>query len=142
MTERASRRRSRQNLSPMNVRDSERLRRLEESLWRGDTRFDRDYMEAILAPDFVEFGSSGRVWTRAEVVAVEPVEFEAELPLAGFSANFLTDDLVLVTYRSRVDAWSPPAANRSSLWRRVDDRWQLVFHQGTPRPADGDLSSG
>jgi hypothetical protein len=37
-------------------------RQLEESLWRPQTRFDREYTDNILAPDFFEFGRSGRVY--------------------------------------------------------------------------------
>jgi len=44
------------------------LRWLEESLWREDSRYDPDYMDAILAPGFVEFGRSGRVWAKANGV--------------------------------------------------------------------------
>ena len=44
--------------------DTEELRILEESLWRHETRFDRDYLQRVLHPDFFEFGRSGRVWTR------------------------------------------------------------------------------
>ena len=40
------------------------LRGLEESLWRAETRFDRKYMDAVLAPDFAEFGRSGRRYDR------------------------------------------------------------------------------
>ena len=114
------------------AKESDRLRRLEESLWLEDTRFDREYMDAILAPDFFEFGASGRVWARAEALGVEAVEIGADLPLEGFAVNFLDPDLALITYRSRVPSRSPPLSNRSSLWRRADGRWQLVFHQGSP----------
>lgn len=38
------------------------LRRIEEALWRPQTRSDRAFMDRICAPDFVEFGRSGRVY--------------------------------------------------------------------------------
>lgn len=34
--------------------------RLEEAMWRDETRWDVDWMDAPITPDFVEFGASGR----------------------------------------------------------------------------------
>jgi hypothetical protein len=40
---------------------------------------------------------------------------------------------VLVTYFSRTtDEAGSRAALRSSIWKRDGDRWQMLFHQGTP----------
>jgi len=46
------------------------LERLEGELWREETRFDRKRMSKIIAPDFVEFGGSGRVYRREDTLAV------------------------------------------------------------------------
>jgi hypothetical protein len=56
------------NIKVMRVNDSdyEKLKQLEESLWRSETRFDNEYMNRTLAPDFFEFGRSGRAYTREE----------------------------------------------------------------------------
>lgn len=35
--------------------DIKKLRELEESLWIAKTRFDQEYMNKILSPDFFEF---------------------------------------------------------------------------------------
>jgi hypothetical protein len=112
---------------------TKRLRELEESLWRAETRFDVAHMEAVIAPDCVEFGSSGKIYTRRQIVETPPTELRARLPLEGFAVRLVATDLALVTYRS---AYLDPfaEANRSSLWRRTGDDWQLVFHQGTLLP--------
>jgi hypothetical protein len=44
----------------------DQLRPLEESLWRAQTRFNREYMDNIFSPDFFEFGRSGRVYYTRE----------------------------------------------------------------------------
>jgi hypothetical protein len=41
-------------LSPI----EEQLKKLEESLWKEATRFNRAYMDSILSEDFIEFGRS------------------------------------------------------------------------------------
>jgi len=112
--------------------DVEDLRRLEESLWRSETRYDRSHLEQVLAPDFVEFGRSGNIWGRDEILDGPGQELDARLPLPGFTVRMLGDDAALVTYRSEFVSGEPLHANRASLWHRMDGEWRLVFHQGTP----------
>ena len=40
------------------------LRRIEEALWRPETRLSPEWMDGVLAEDFVEFGASGRIHDR------------------------------------------------------------------------------
>lgn len=108
------------------------LRRLEESLWREETRFDRDYMDTLLAPGFVEFGRSGRIWTREAMLTTPRRKIGARLPLPKFGIRMLTDDIALVTYRSEGLEDDVEVGNRASIWRRTEDGWKLEFHQGTP----------
>lgn len=109
------------------------LKRLEESLYRPLTRFDPEYMEELLASDFVEMGSSGRIWARHQIIRTQPVPIAAKLPLPEFGVHLVTDEVALVTYRTEMGVDFKEAANRSSIWRRGrDGTWKLVFHQGTP----------
>jgi len=113
--------------------DYQQLRELEESLWRAERRFDRDYMDATLAPDFFEFGRSGRVYDRSDSLDVESGAIHATLPLPQFAARLIARDVVLVTYVSEVTyGGALERANRSSLWSRHASGWRLRFHQGTP----------
>ncbi len=51
-----------------------------------------------------------------------------------FSIKVLADDVVLATYvshRHNPDE-DPKHALRSSIWKLMDGRWKIVFHQGTP----------
>jgi len=113
--------------------DFERLRQLEESLWRAERRFDREYMDATLAPDFFEFGRSGRVYRREDALNVESSAIQATLPLPQFAARLIAGDVALVTYMSEVTYGNTlERANRSSLWSRYPMGWRLRFHQGTP----------
>ena len=113
------------------------LRNLEESLWREETRYDRAYMAALLAPGFLEFGMSGRRYDRVAVIEAEVQPIGARLPLGDFTVQFVRPDVALVTYVSEDDADGPRRANRMSLWDRSRGRWQLLFHQGTAVPAAG-----
>lgn len=118
--------------------DAAVLRRLEESLWREETRYDVAYLERVLADDFAEFGRSGRRYGRADILASTPGPIDAVLPLAAFGVQPLGDDILLVTYVSRL-TWQGAVelTNRSSVWRRGGpEGFRLVFHQGTPTSPD------
>ena len=56
--------------------EKRKLQQLEEGLWIAGTRFDMEWMERTLAPDFFEFGRSGRVYRRADSLGIEsqPIE--------------------------------------------------------------------
>ena len=94
-------------------------------------------MEAVLAPEFLELGRSGRVWTREQVLDMPSGTVGADLPLADFSAALVGTDVALVTYVGVVrDDGAVHVSNRSSLWVQGEGRWRLRFHQGTPAAGD------
>jgi hypothetical protein len=108
------------------------LTRLEESLWRAETRYDRDYMERILAPDFFEFGRSGRIYQREDTLGSRGGEIKAVIPFKNFQMRALAPNVVQVTYVSEVEYDGEiDIGNRSSLWVKTPDGWKLTFHQGT-----------
>jgi hypothetical protein len=112
--------------------DRDRLRKLEESLWMAETRFDKEYMNRVLAPDFFEFGRSGHRYCREDILSAEPQEIRAKLPLENFKIHPLDQTHVLVTYISEVVYGEVERANRCSVWSRTHDGWMIRFHQGTP----------
>ena len=106
---------------------------LELTLWHPSTRYDRALMDATFAPDFHEFGRSGRRYTRAELLDATPRDFTAKLH--AFTEHNLSATITLTTYISELSAPNgPERANRASIWDRSSGRWQLRFHQGTPCP--------
>ena len=116
-----------------------RLRALEESLWRTETRFDRTAMEALFAPDFYEIGRSGRLHSRDACLAMPPEPIEIVLPLPDFAVRLLTPEVALVTYSSFVTYDGVvQKGRRSSIWSGGETDWRLRFHQGTPFPEDGE----
>lgn len=105
---------------------------LEESLWLTNTRFNHKYMGQILHKEFLEFGRSGRIYTRTECINTEPQEIKAIIPLENFTVHFINEHTRLITYISEVRDKLVLRANRSSLWVNELGIWKLRFHQGTP----------
>ena len=98
----------------------------------------RESLALILAAEFREFGSSGRIFERASVLDALIAGERPQLKFEEFRATPVSDGVVLVTCFARSIAgprWKPPSL-RSSLWVRQDARWQMIFHQGTRLAAD------
>ena len=115
---------------PFDEGTARQLRELEESLLRPDVRTSPEVVE-LIADDFVEFGSSGRVYTKSDIVATLRAESPVALSASDFHATMLGDDVALVTYRATRHATPPVHSLRSSIWRLYEGCWRIVFHQGT-----------
>ncbi|MGX1162307.1 ribonuclease HI [Arthrobacter sp. SLBN-100] len=102
---------------------------LERELLGPLVRGDIGRTAVLLHPDFLEIGSSGRVWTRdAMMMALEEDPGErTDIEILG--ADRIGPGAVLLTYRSFARSGT---TLRSSLWVLDGDRWRLRFHQGTP----------
>lgn len=119
----------------LEVSEEDRLEitRLEEAMWRGETRFDLIFQETRFAPDFFEFGRSGRVYSRKQIILSDTGEIKAKLPLEDLSIRLLDEKTAHVTYNSHVEYDGVVEhARRSSIWSRVEEGWVMRFHQGTP----------
>ena len=105
---------------------------LERRLLEPGIRSSRSELESLLADDFVEFGSSGRVWTRREIVAELLEQPASSIEIDSVESRFIGTDVILITYKSRRTAESDAReALRSSIWQRKEGTWKIIFHQGT-----------
>jgi hypothetical protein len=113
---------------------TDELFRLERALAERDHAAVRGGLGALLDPDFLEFGSSGRTWDRAETIeALLPQAAPGPLDFRDWTARPLAEGVVLVTYTlSEASHGGWRTTRRSSVWHARDGRWQLLFHQGTP----------
>ncbi len=106
------------------------LRGYEERLLDPAVRADPAQVRALLAPEFSEFGSGGRVFDRDGIIAMlaaEPTRVAREA--RGFKLRLLAPGAVLTTWRVKRDDGIETL--RSSVWQQQDGRWLMVFHQGT-----------
>jgi hypothetical protein len=121
------------------AKDAATLKRLEARLQLPSVRTSRQQLDQLLADEFLEFGSSGATYDKAQVIKGLLADPESQLPryatMQAMKILWLAPDVALVTYRSQKSrpGGSPPQrANRSSIWKKIDSRWQMIFHQGTP----------
>jgi len=112
------------------------LRDLEVTLHQPEVRRDRRRLDELLHESFVEFGRSGRIYSKADILEQLPEESApARIWSQDFAVAELADGLALLTYRSAaIDAGGGLSRHslRSSVWQRTARGWQMRFHQGTP----------
>jgi ribonuclease HI len=108
----------------------EEVTQRELSLLSPEVRGDRPQLEALLHPEFVEVGASGRRWTRSQMIDALVDEPGAAGPQVSDLESWpLSTDVVLVTYSARRGGTT---SLRSSIWVRGEHGWVARFHQGTP----------
>jgi hypothetical protein len=119
--------------SVLSAEDHAQLARLEESMWIEATRFNEAFMQNALAPDFFEFGKSGKMYTRDAVLGTARRAIDITLPLRDFGIRLLDEKTAQSTYISETGSGADRLlARRSSIWSKTPQGWQLRFHQGTP----------
>jgi hypothetical protein len=106
------------------VSELEHVVALELRLLDPAVRADRAEVERLLDPEFREIGASGRAWDRDSIVAALAADPGEPVRVRDVSAQFVAEGVALVTY-------ALPGSLRSSLWRRGEDGWRVLFHQGT-----------
>jgi hypothetical protein len=106
----------------------EHLKQLEESHTNLETRKSSEQLDQLLADDFFEIGSSGYMFNKKE--CIESGVVLTEMELHNYEIYPLASDVVLSTYFIN-DKTRNRNTLRSSIWKFIDGRWQLYFHQGT-----------
>ncbi|MBE4907537.1 DUF4440 domain-containing protein [Bacillus luteolus] len=109
------------------------LKELEERHTNLEIRKSREELDKILADEFFEIGSSGYMFTKKECLDTGVVL--TEMTLHNYEIYPLADGVVLSTYYIR-DETRDRNTLRSSIWKMIDGRWQLYFHQGTITPLE------
>lgn len=105
------------------------IQEMEESLLKPETRKSIPKLQKLIAEDFIEYGSSGIIYNKQDLLdslhEEEPKDYLAE----NFKVKELSPTILLITYKITI---APRCSLRSSIWQYKNNRWQMIFHQGTP----------
>jgi hypothetical protein len=102
---------------------------LEMKLLKPEIRTSQKELANILADQFFEIGSSGKILYKNEEISDEGIG-EVKMKLDHFEIHPLSDEIVLTTYKI-LNEDTLELSLRSSIWKFADGRWQMYFHQGT-----------
>jgi glyoxylase I family protein len=111
----------------------EEIRALERALLQPEVRRSAARLDDLLADSFREIGSSGKMFTRADILEALPTETgEVAFVMSDFEIVRLSADVVLATYAvARTTGSQTTRSLRSSIWTRTGGGWRMRFHQGT-----------
>jgi hypothetical protein len=107
---------------------------MECELQKFDVRSNASKISKLLGPNFYEFGASGKVLTREDVLNRLPFEDDKiKIEPSNFKITMLSPETALLTYIAK--KINPDNSSlqylRSSLWKNIAGTWQIEFHQGT-----------
>lgn len=107
---------------------------LEKKLLDPTVRKTPEELKKLLSEDFVEFGSSGRVYNRDIVIEHLAIETSERIEAFDFTVTELAPGCVQLRFHTKRQSadGSISRSLRSSIWKLFGTDWRMVFHQGTP----------
>ncbi len=123
------------------MKDKKQLREevlgLEEKLLDANVRQSAESLNQLLADDFSEFCSSGKVYQYQPGDVFTTGDYKESWKIKDFSIDILADNLILAKYKllkgNDLEGQKKHSL-RSSIWKLTDDNWKMLFHQGTLIP--------
>lgn len=95
----------------------------------------RDDFEAMTEPEFCEVGASGRHYSRQYVIDGLVRRYKGRYDDVWETCDFRCIELgpttFLLTYTLLQGAEKDRVTRRATIWRRRDEKWTVVYHQGT-----------
>jgi glyoxylase I family protein len=106
------------------------LLQLEQRFLDPEHRRQPTQLSGLLEDSFVEHGSSGRIFTKPEALALMSSDrAERTFAIEDFRVRELAPGCALATFRLLTNG---AYSLRSSIWRQHGGTWKMAFHQGTP----------
>lgn len=108
---------------------------LETSLLKPEVRSSYEQLDNLLAEDFKEFGSSGLIYTKQNVLERLPLNIDKVVyTVSDFEVKNLSEEVVMANFKTDrvINNTEKVASLRTSLWRKEGENWKIFFHQGTP----------
>jgi hypothetical protein len=102
----------------------------ERSLLLNSVRNDKKRISELLDEHFKEYTSSGKVYSYIPGDIFGNNQNEIAIIESTFEVTALSSDIKLVTYQTLTKD-NKIKTCRSSIWKRLYNKWIIVFHQGT-----------
>ncbi|WP_195988254.1 DUF4440 domain-containing protein [Clostridium sp. D53t1_180928_C8] len=115
---------------------SKNIYKFECELLKSEVRKSSQKIAELIATEFVEFTSSGRIvfYEKGEVFQEKDDNTELNWEIRDFHVRELSNEWILATYKvikhDEIDE-SKKYSLRSSIWKCFDGNWKMIFHQGT-----------
>lgn len=118
----------------MNKELRELIYKLETDLLKSDIRASVEKLDELITDDFIEYGSSGLVYDKKNILERLPQGNSPTYSLSNFEMIILSEEIIQTRFktdRMNLDE-TKMSSLHTSLWRKTNNKWQMFFHQGTP----------
>tara|TARA_B100001094_G_scaffold333419_1_gene411926 strand:- start:1564 stop:1926 length:363 start_codon:yes stop_codon:yes gene_type:complete len=101
---------------------------LEKKLHTSIVRRSTKVLDELLCDDFQEFGKSGSIYNKRDIINHLPAAPDQNLNAHDFAVKQLDDKAFLLTYKTTENHLQ---VLRSSVWILSGGSLRMMFHQGT-----------
>jgi hypothetical protein len=103
----------------------------EKLVWDALKSKNYDAFGSYLASDSMEIEADGVYDKAGSVKGVQGFD-ASKAELSDLKTVKFDDDASLVTYKVKVPGMKPDTEYHSTIWVKRDNKWQALFHMGTP----------
>ena len=108
---------------------SDQFYALETSLFLKEYLNDKEYLEKIFHPDYMEIGKNGNVYNRKETIDALYGSDDRNIKITGFEVRVMSLSMYRVNYVSTHEDGN--RVYRTSIWMETLLGLVLYYHQGT-----------
>lgn len=108
------------------------IKELEIEILKGDIRKDPEKLNELLSEDFIEFGGTGIEYNKQQIIEALLNENNIEWDYEDLKSRNISGDVIMVNYIAiKKENDIETKSLRTSIWKKSNDKYQMVFHQGT-----------
>jgi len=114
----------------------------EKLVWDALKSKNYDAFASYLASDSMEIEADGVYDKAGSVKGVQGMDM-SKADLSNWKTVKFDDDASLVTYTVKMPGMKPDTEYHSTIWVKRDNKWQALFHMGTPAgpPAEAPMTA-
>lgn len=108
---------------------------LENKLQQPDVRKSKIKLKELISDDLIEIGSSGQIYTKKDVLKNLPMSPEIKFIMTDFKIVIFSPSIIqslFKTEKTNQKTNKKTCSLRSSIWKKNNGKWKMIFHQGTP----------
>lgn len=106
---------------------------LEKKIHLKSFRNNPDNTQKIVDDSFFEFTRSGKIVNKQDFITYYQNDPTPDMIMKDPKVTPLSSETALLTYTLSMimDDGKPELTRRSTIWKRTNGQWKIIFHQGT-----------
>jgi len=106
---------------------------MELKLLDKNIRNNKNELIKYISKEFIEYGASGRIYTYYDTLKYLPIEeTQIKYKIIKIESKILSENIILLLYIiEKNNGIENIITNRSSIWKKENNNWKIIFHQGT-----------